>query len=166
MENKNQKRRSLLHDERGAAMVEAAILLPIFILIFGGVMYTSRSFETAVKQQAQARHCAWAYAKNACDGDQPAGCTFTEGSDMDSSVVAGNQDVQAADDENNFFTKIVDLIAGKSTTAAAQSTVTAPNVFGGGQNTIERKNALSCNEKIRHTFGQALEAAWDSFANF
>jgi len=56
---------------RGAAYVEAILLIFFMIIIFGGVIYLGRYFEAQQRALAIARRCAWAFSWNACvtDGD-------------------------------------------------------------------------------------------------
>lgn len=58
---------------RGAALVEAAILLPFLAIVFAGAVYIGR--RELAKQQAllTARSCAWRYAESACTA-LPPGC--------------------------------------------------------------------------------------------
>jgi hypothetical protein len=58
---------------RGAALVEAAILLPFLAIVFAGAVYIGR--RELAKQEAllTARSCAWRYAHGACT-ELPPGC--------------------------------------------------------------------------------------------
>lgn len=58
---------------RGAALVEAAILLPFLTIVFAGAVYIGR--RELAKQGAllAARSCAWRYAHGACKA-LPPGC--------------------------------------------------------------------------------------------
>jgi hypothetical protein len=54
----------------GAASLEAVILLPVFILIFAGILYVETLWETQQQALLQARKCAWLYANTGCDEEQ------------------------------------------------------------------------------------------------
>jgi len=56
---------------RGAAYVEAILLIFFMIIIFGGVIYLGSYFEAQQRSQAIARRCAWVYSWNACDNKKP-----------------------------------------------------------------------------------------------
>src|SRR3954467_10484814 len=56
---------------RGAAYVEAILLIFFMIIIFGGVIYLGNYFEGQQRAQAIARRCAWVYSWNACDKSKP-----------------------------------------------------------------------------------------------
>jgi hypothetical protein len=60
---------------RGAAFVEAIIMLPIFTIVFFGVMYVKDVSLAAHEALGRARQCAWAYSKGGCEAKKlPAGC--------------------------------------------------------------------------------------------
>jgi hypothetical protein len=67
------QRRMSRRRRRGAALVEAAILLPFLTIVFAGAVYIGR--RELSKQQAllTARSCAWRYAHGACTA-LPPGC--------------------------------------------------------------------------------------------
>jgi hypothetical protein len=54
---------------RGAAFAEAVIMLPVFTIIFFGVMYVKQSTIVSMQNLSKVRHCAWVYSKAACDMD-------------------------------------------------------------------------------------------------
>ncbi len=51
---------------RGAAYVEAIILIMFMIIIFSGVQYLARYYNAKQKALSVARRCAWHFSKNAC----------------------------------------------------------------------------------------------------
>jgi hypothetical protein len=58
---------------RGAAYVEAIILIVFLLIIFAGVTYLGRYFEAQQHALAVARRCAWEYSWNACVTDENCG---------------------------------------------------------------------------------------------
>src|SRR5687768_10641514 len=58
---------------RGAAYVEAILLIFFMIIIFGGVIYLGRYFEAQQRALGIARRCAWSYSWNACEKDDACG---------------------------------------------------------------------------------------------
>lgn len=73
MQPQTRQRRTKQRRRRGAALVEAAILLPFLTIVFAGAVYIGR--RELAKQQAllTARSCAWRYAQSACT-TLPPGC--------------------------------------------------------------------------------------------
>jgi hypothetical protein len=59
--------------EAGAALAEAVIMLPVFTIIFFGVVYVKNASVVALENLSKARECAWTYSNNACQ-TLPAGC--------------------------------------------------------------------------------------------
>jgi hypothetical protein len=70
--NRNARRSTLT---RGAAYVEAILLIFFMIIIFGGVIYLGRYFEAEQRALGIARRCAWTYSWNACEADPACGTT-------------------------------------------------------------------------------------------
>ena len=58
---------------RGAAYVEAILLILFMIIIFGGVLYLGRYFEAQQRALGVARRCAWEFSWNACIKDPDCG---------------------------------------------------------------------------------------------
>ena len=58
---------------RGAAYVEAILLILFMIIIFSGVVYLGHYFEAQQHALAIARRCAWEYSWNACETDKLCG---------------------------------------------------------------------------------------------
>jgi hypothetical protein len=70
--------------QRGAAFAESLIMLPVFMIIFFGVMYLKDSVVAAEVNLSRARDCAWEYSNNACpkggdDYTRKMGCTIDPG---------------------------------------------------------------------------------------
>lgn len=63
------RRLRLIEDERGAAMTETAIMLPVFLVIWGGILYTFVLARSIVDMQVNVRRDAWTYAYAGCRGD-------------------------------------------------------------------------------------------------
>ncbi len=59
--------------QRGAAGVEAVVILPFFVLLFLGLFFLREAFLEKQRLQAKARTCAWLYSQNGCNVVPP-GC--------------------------------------------------------------------------------------------
>jgi hypothetical protein len=51
---------------RGAASLEAAIALPVMIIVFAGALFVRDKFLAVADAQARARSCAWQYSASNC----------------------------------------------------------------------------------------------------
>ena len=52
--------------ERGAAFVEAVIVLPFFILVFAGVMFVGKFYDSKLTVMREARQSAWTQSMSNC----------------------------------------------------------------------------------------------------
>jgi hypothetical protein len=58
---------------RGAAYVEAILVVIFMTIIFVGVLYLGSYFDAKQRALGIARQCAWAFSKNACEYDPECG---------------------------------------------------------------------------------------------
>jgi len=115
-------------------MVEATIVLPMFILLLIGATFLRTLYIAQADTRLTARQCAWAYALEGCKGDEPAGCSPpSRGAAHDGRVpdIAEKVRIQVGDADNPFRNipivreALADLF-GSSTSAAASATVPYP----------------------------------------
>lgn len=66
--------------QRGTAMVEGTILVPVFITLYLGVVYLGTLHAARGQVRAEARRCAFQHAMNGC-GRVPEGCNGSRTSD-------------------------------------------------------------------------------------
>lgn len=66
----NLKRRNR-RKERGAALVEAALVIPVMVVFLGLIMFTHRSYAVKMDKQLGTRAGTLYYASHACKGDIP-----------------------------------------------------------------------------------------------
>lgn len=57
--------------QRGAALVETAVLLPFFVIVLAGLVYLGRKKLAEHDALATVRRCAWAFSKGACRTPPP-----------------------------------------------------------------------------------------------
>ena len=93
---------------RGAALVEAAVVIPVMLVFLGCIMFTNRSYEAKIDKQMGTRAGILFYASHNCEGDVPAGATPPVRETGDS---------------------------GQSQAGAPSGAATDPNRLGGGGNT-------------------------------
>ena len=58
---------------RGAALVEAAVVIPVMLVFVGTIMFSYRSYEMKLDKQMGTRAGILYYASHNCKGDLPAG---------------------------------------------------------------------------------------------
>jgi hypothetical protein len=162
------------HQVRGAAMVEAVIALPVFIVILIGVFYVRDQVLARQDAQAQARSCAWQYSANNCT-EMPAGCEGVLGAltkdgasgaaltkalagGADSALGSvGNELVDAA--LGGLLDDALSSALGSSVPAAATREVARPALYGGGTAVVKGRYTLACN-LAPTTPGEVAKDAW------
>ena len=165
--------------QRGAAMVEAVIVIPVLVLIWASLYYLGELFATQQALEAKARSCAWLYSTNNCQF-VPAGCdekllTKSEGSvdDVSPKVRDALEDsgrkVLNGGDTDDVLETVAGKLVGGPLLAAFTSSVDAkvtrdveqPAAFGGGLKTVTGRYHLACNLATT-TPGEMAEKAWES----
>ncbi|MDB4942703.1 MAG: hypothetical protein JWP97_2237 [Labilithrix sp.] len=58
---------------RGAALVEAAVVIPVMLVFLGCIMFADRSYEAKLDRQTTTRAGILYYASHNCEGDVPEG---------------------------------------------------------------------------------------------
>ena len=78
-------RRGWLRDVAGNATTETVIMIPIIVVIWGGIAYTHQRYRKAINEGQLARAHVWQHAFAACEGGPPSGNTRIGESSDDSS---------------------------------------------------------------------------------
>ncbi len=157
-------------------MVEAVVVLPVFIVIFAGTLYVRDRVLARQEAKTLARSCAWRYSMNGC-ASVPEGCDGIVGksssSSRDSEVdqqVRQRIDEAIGGDTQGVVATIVDPLLGPAIDAALGDSATAttsrdlerPGVLGGDIATVEGHYDLACN--LAHTTpAKVVEDAWNLF---
>lgn len=163
----------LLHDKRGAAMVEGVIVLPLFVIVLAAVIYFHRAYASKIDMGVKARSCAWSYAANGCQKkDLPKGCPVREIGDRPNSVsgmfgadfkesfgldeseeVVQELETQhgaldsALQGANAIGLGVLGLSEGIKVTPS--TSIGKPSILGGGKYSISGDYSVMCNERNR-----------------
>lgn len=62
-------------------MTEAIVVIPLFLLLLGLSIFAARLYGNTAQARHDARHAAWTYALQSCEGDAPAGVVGEEVTD-------------------------------------------------------------------------------------
>ena len=126
---------------RGAAMVEALVAIPFFIIIFATTMFVGSFYQEKLKTIRESKKCAWDHAiagcKGGCQADTEVGGSGNEvqspGGTGDSKTdSAPGGEIQSKDFYQSKFT--------------VKSKATASNVIGGYVKNIESTTTVMCDE--------------------
>lgn len=125
--------------KRGAALVEASVVIPVLVIFLGLMMYTRASYAEKMRQQNSTRENSLYFASHSCQG---AGGSF------------GAADHAFDADENQDATDIIGKKGDQSTQAAtsrtmnmASSTMAKTVSASGHARSIKSESHVYCNER-------------------
>lgn len=127
--------------QRGAAMVEALVAIPFFIVIFAVTMFVGQFYQEKLRTIRESKRCAWDHALNGCKG----GCqadTSTAGSGSEVQPPGGTGDSKANGAQDGTIAS-KDFYQSKFT---VKSQATASNMIGGYVKNIESTTTVMCDE--------------------
>jgi hypothetical protein len=117
----------------GAAMVEAAIAMPVLIMLLVGATYLRELYLARASTRLTARSCAWAHAMDGCRGSMPSACegsmSAAHGDDVPQLADKVRVQVGSASDPFRDVPVVGEALAslfGEATHARADATVPYP----------------------------------------
>ena len=144
---------------RGAAAIEAMIVLPLFAICLGGVFFIERLYRAHEQVRMAARRCALEYAVGGCAA-MPPGCEPSlAASDTLSQDSGALRTAVAADDSFGVFERIpllgdaLDALFGKAVSARAKTSVLVP--WSAQRRVVTGEFAVLCNARPRNV-GRAI----------
>lgn len=150
---------------RGAASVEAVIVVPIFILLFISLFYVRDQVIARQAAQRQARTCAWLYSWNNCDKSAlPPECqqvvtdeaTFNDASTGLSEKLGGGV---VGDALKAILDPVLEAAFGRSLDAQVSKEIVRPAIYGGKVQSVTGRYHLACNLKST-TAPEVAKDAW------
>ena len=152
--------RRLLADERGAATTETVIMIPMYVIVWGCIVYVSQHFQNTIEIRARVRRDTWAYAYGAC-GDAPGTNTSmatSRGLVPDASGASGDPEGSARGGGGTLgggivgaIDNILSYIPGLNFRTAVGSRsdfrTRRPAVIGGGELQVAANLTILCNER-------------------
>jgi hypothetical protein len=165
-------RRPRRYSCRGAASVEAVVVLPVFVIIFVSVFYIRGQVLSRQAAESKARTCAWAYSVKNCN-EIPPGCESVL------QVVSGAGQVDDKIEEKLAKAKagiVAPVIAkilepalkaafGRALDARTQQFYERPALYGGGTATSSGSYHLACNLTPETPLDVAKDA-WNALSKF
>jgi Flp pilus assembly pilin Flp len=154
----------LLRDERGAALLEALISLPVFIAALAGIVALNGMYGAKLEAKSRARRLAWLQADS---GECPAqSCRIGECGRIEGAIRAGGiDDVLAVRDGQfslgSFLGDVGRYFLGKATNGVGLAQAATSMMVGSGRTSQHGVTTLLCNTTARHTDagGSVLEYA-------
>jgi hypothetical protein len=154
---KKLRRRGLfawLREVAGHATAETVIMIPVFVVIWGGIWYTHQRYRKAINMAQLTRAHVWAHAYGGCEGSPPGGTTIGE----------------HTDDRDGFF-GVVDFAIGSGILPGFQfdeiegrrdTSLDRPAVLGEGRVTMGHNLVVLCNERTQEERGELWLDALDA----
>lgn len=165
--------------QRGAAAVEAVIVLPVFVIVFLGLFYVRDQAIATQQAEQQARSCAWLWAAQDCEGTIPAGCddvlSAANAPDMAPPDLKGKLDEQLARVKQGQNVNGGDVVMGiigptignaleaafgNATEAKTSRQVSHSPLSGPGQKTVNGQYRMACNLHPT-TLEEVAKDAWE-----
>ncbi len=128
--------------QRGAAAVEGAMTMTLFVLIFGGIWAALGFFRAKIDVMQEARADAWQTALDPCGGSGILGSVKDQ---LLEQVDSG--DTSGGNEKFGDFESSLDQSGGYVTTNATATNV-SNSLIGGGVYKPEGKMHIRCNEDI------------------
>lgn len=128
--------------QRGAAMVEALVAIPFFVVIFACTMFVGSFYQEKLRTLAESKRCAWDHSLNGCSG----GCNANTGSAGSGSEIqqpGGGTGSSKTSGSPGSQIMSKDFYQSSFT---VQSQTQASNVIGGFVKPIQSTTTVMCDE--------------------
>ncbi|GAC1367396.1 MAG: hypothetical protein NVSMB47_18470 [Polyangiales bacterium] len=139
--------------ERGAALTEAVVAIPFFLIMFAGIMFVGTMYETKLRVMRLAKESAWDYAMCNCGeaGDEPSSkCRTPEGTSASS---GGSESGSPSGYDPSAISKVGSGPSGGvasksfgSSQASMEASITADGFLGGYTKKMSSRTKVMCNE--------------------
>jgi hypothetical protein len=152
---------------RGTASVEAVVALPVFVILFVGLLYVTHVAEAQQSVEMTARTCAWLYSAKNCN-EIPPGCegylhagtaSAKEAAPVDTALQSHGSSGVVPGIVAGLLEPAIQAAFGRSLDASVPTTSDRPGLFGGGKVTVTGSYHLACN-LTPMTLGDVAKDAW------
>jgi hypothetical protein len=137
---------------RGAALVEAAVITPVFLLLFAGLVFVSKLYLAKIEALEGARFGVWVYASSGCNSwadpttvDPWAVFSRSRGSVSNGGVDANVNTTPVQGADRSAHVDVVSQTLGTAS-VSAQSKVISGALLGHFTAPVSAKTSVMCNE--------------------
>ena len=127
--------------QRGAAMVEALVAIPFFVVIFACTMFVGSFYQEKLRTMAESKRCAWDHSINGCNG----GCAANTGSAGSGAQVQPPGGTGSSKTQGSPGSQIMSKDFYQSS-FTVQSQTQASNAIGGFVKPIQSTTTVMCDE--------------------
>jgi len=144
----------LLRDEKGTAMAEALISLPVFVAALAGVVALNGMYGAKLEAKSRARRMAWLQADS---GECPVqSCRSGECGRIEGEIRSGGlDDLLTVQDSglslDNFLGNVGRFLLGRATNGVGVADALMPTIVGSEKTSQHGVTTLLCNTTSRHT---------------
>jgi Flp pilus assembly protein TadG len=152
--------------QRGAALVEAVVIIPFFIIIFASMIFVGQLYGEKQRTLREAKQNAWVYAMGNCQGSTSDVSSESDGDPMNQLQnndpnVDPNQTQQFSGSDPGMAKLQQDM---GTAVATSTGTVTASKGIGGFSNKLSTTTRVQCNEApIDGNLFGVFKFAWNLF---
>ena len=165
-------------DQRGGVSLEMLAVLPVFVVIFVGIFFSTEILVKKQQSEQEVRRCAFQFSEDAC-ASIPRGCEAVLFEKPQHQVDWGrvgdvfDEDMRHAknlEDLHNMVRTLVEEVVSpilrKAFEEGLEATlpleVAQPELFGGGKTIVSGHLSLACNTKKQKALEVALQP-WSIF---
>ena len=170
----------LLDDEGGTATTETVIMIPMFVIVWGCIVYVTNVFQATIEMRARIRRDMWAYAYTGCE-DMPSTGTSLDlsrgiipdptaaGSAAEGSARGGAGEASSGGigDMIRMVDDVLSYIPGLNFQSLEghrnDFRVERPEVIGGGSMSMGADMFILCNEVPANVFSFIISAVRSAF---
>lgn len=138
-------------------MAEAAIMMPVFILLFASTVYVTQEYGNALAATELARRCAWQHASNGCPAERPTECANVQ---IEGGAASQEQQLDRLGQKYDFIGGPLQKLVGRDALAHEERHLEQPELLGGGTKTVKSRIAMTCNERPITDEAHVVDAAW------
>jgi hypothetical protein len=167
------RRGGLRRRSRGAALVESAVVIPVFLILFASLVFVWKLYLAKVDAMKGARLAVWSYASSNCtawadpSNISPGALFGLSHGSVSSGGIGSSADTSAV--RNAGASAHVDMVNKTLGTAAvsAHSEVIAGSLVGGFTAPVSAKTSVMCNEPpYNGTLPAMVVAAFHEIVNW
>ena len=170
----------LLDDEGGTATTETVIMIPMFVIVWGCIVYVTNVFQGTIEMRARIRRDMWAYAYTGCE-DMPSTGTALDtsrgiipdptgaGAEADGAARggAGTAESGGASGIIGMIDDVLSYLPGLNFESLeghrSDFRVTRPEVIGGGSMSMGASIFVLCNEVPTNAFELIIDQIGAAF---